>query len=200
MAPPTVRSGAKDAAVLSEEIRVYDLFTISAPRLTGFLLKLFVWIAESWICAPIRAKLLHDNKFPQTLQQTVYPEAPTTCPAHINLGAGTVPVHDVQNEDAVARTHRVAATTPGVANMLYCSVGSMPSKYPAALSCRLSHSSCFLTAFPAIIISSVLLSLRSANASQDQQQESSHPDTGLQQTSELHIQVASPPRLQSQSV
>ena len=131
MAPPTVRSAAKDAAVLSEEIRVYDLFTISAPRLTGFLLKMFVWIAESWIYAPIRAKLLRDNKFPQTLQQTVYPEAPTTSPAHLNFAAGTVPVHDVQNENAVARTHRVAATTPGVAYIPYCSVWVNAFKVPS---------------------------------------------------------------------
>lgn len=122
MAVPTLRTAAKDATVFSEEVQAYDLYTISAPRLTGFLLKLFVWIAESWICAPIRAKLLRDNKFPQTLQQTVYPEAPTTCPAHVNLSAGTLPVHDIQDEEAVARTHRVTATTPGGAHMLYCTV------------------------------------------------------------------------------
>ena len=113
MTLPKVNSAAQYAEVLSDDQGIYDLFTITAPRLTGLLLKVFVWIAESWICAPIRAKLLRDNRFPQTLKETVYPEAPTMSPVLSGFANGTVEVDNIQSDSATTRANKAASLASG---------------------------------------------------------------------------------------
>ena len=52
-----VRQVAEDAP--------YDLRRLQTPVLGGWLLSVFVWIAESWLFAVIGKKLMRDSGIPQ---------------------------------------------------------------------------------------------------------------------------------------
>ncbi|KAJ8629611.1 hypothetical protein MRB53_022934 [Persea americana] len=55
----------------------YHCESIKAPKLTGFTLKLFVWLIELPIIGPwLLSSLKERNKFTQMLQNTVIPETP----------------------------------------------------------------------------------------------------------------------------
>ena len=134
MTLPKVNSAAQYTEVLSDDQGIYDLFTITAPRLTGLLLKVFVWIAESWICAPIRAKLLRDNRFPQTLKETVSPEAPTMSPVLSGFANGTVEVDNIQSDSATSRANKAASTASGTTQTRYIQLYQVcPFGQPALL-------------------------------------------------------------------
>lgn len=53
---------------------------LSAPSLTGILLKAFVSLAESSIFGVVRSSLLRKNRIPQLLEETTFPEEPLYYP------------------------------------------------------------------------------------------------------------------------
>ena len=95
-----------NVSVLSEDRNIYDLSSIRSsdvtlycsfrdfwrhcdhnwyyrsPRVVGGLLKLFVWLIDSWLFPPIRALLERNNRIPQTLAETDIPEPPLFLPVH----------------------------------------------------------------------------------------------------------------------
>ena len=57
--------------------------------------------------------LMRDNKFPQTLQETVYPEAPSMSPI-LPLPAESATELIVQDHDAIDRANAACSVIPGV--------------------------------------------------------------------------------------
>lgn len=55
--------------------------------MVGWLLKIFVWLIDSWLFPPIRALLQRNNRIPQTLAETDVPEVPLFLPVHDCLDA-----------------------------------------------------------------------------------------------------------------
>lgn len=50
--------------------------------MVGWLLKLFVWLIDSWLFPPVRALLERNNRIPQTLADMDIPESPLFLPVH----------------------------------------------------------------------------------------------------------------------
>nr|ARQ20723.1 lipid body protein [Lobosphaera incisa] len=58
----------------------YELKPVRAPILTGWPLRVFIWMAETPLFAPIRSKLMRDSGMPQVLSDIDIPEHPTFYP------------------------------------------------------------------------------------------------------------------------
>ena len=66
----------------------YDLRRLKTPVLSGWLLTVFVWIAESWLFTIVGKKLMRDSGIPQASTRTQCPACMPAC------------VRDVLTEDA----------------------------------------------------------------------------------------------------
>ena len=82
-----------------------------SPRLVGWVLRVFVWLVESWLFFPIRKVLERGNNIPQTLAETDVAEAPLFAPIH-ELPVSHSLSKVLDSEDACTKAN-LASSTPG---------------------------------------------------------------------------------------